>query len=100
MSTPADMKPADQTLFLLGQIDGKLGSLQQSVESTFATQAGLNAANLLEHARMEKHINDVANELTGVKAAIGPKVAPITVVVGVIAVAAFGLTLFDRLYIP
>lgn len=98
MTSPEQMKPADQTLFLLGQIDGKLGSLQQSVEATFANQASVNAANLTEHARLDHDINQNARNIAALQANQPSKLPPITIVVGLVAISGFVLALLDRIY--
>jgi len=45
------LAPQETTNFLLGQISGQVHALQNSVESSAASQASINAANETEHQK-------------------------------------------------
>jgi hypothetical protein len=51
------MKPQDTVIFLLGELGGKVTSLTDSVNSTAASQAAVNAANEAEHAKFREAIS-------------------------------------------
>lgn len=59
MDSP-QMKPADQTIYLLGELSGKVGSLQQSVENATTSQSQINSGNETEHAEFRRSIGDLA----------------------------------------
>jgi hypothetical protein len=59
---PAPMKPQETTNYLLGQISGQVGALQNAVNQSAASQASINAANEVEHAELRRGIaaHDIA----------------------------------------
>jgi hypothetical protein len=50
------MKPQDTVIYLLGEIKGKVGSLQASVDSNSRAQADVNKANEEEHTKFRDAI--------------------------------------------
>lgn len=88
MTEPSPMKPADQTNYLLGELSGKLGSLQQSVETSYSAQSQINATNETEHAEFRRAIADLTTGQAVILAGQKPKSPWFSVVGGIAGILA------------
>lgn len=59
---PAPMRPQDQTNFLLGELTGRVSSLQTSVESNTASQAEINATFRADIAKAQSTADTARSE--------------------------------------
>ncbi len=93
------LKPQDQIILLLGQLQGQVTSMQQSVETSASSQAAVNAANEAEHAEFRRELANHSSQLA-VVTATAPQRAPWwSIAAGLAAVGALILTivnLFNR----
>jgi hypothetical protein len=82
------MKPQETVIYLLGELKGQVVSLQGSVDSSQATQAGINASVQTEIASMRRDIGTLSSEVGVLKAQM-PRRAPWwSVAAGVASIAA------------
>lgn len=57
------MKPADQTIYLLGELSGKLGSLQQSVETATTAQSQINTTTEASLGELRRGLGELATSV-------------------------------------
>lgn len=82
------MKPQETVIYLLGELKGQVVSLQGSVDSSQATQAGINATVQAEMAGLRRDLSGLSSEVGVLKAQM-PKRAPWwSVAAGVASIAA------------
>lgn len=86
MAEQTPMKPADQTNFLLGELSGKVGSLQQSVENSHSAQSLVNATNESDHAEFRRAISELTTGQAVILARQTPKTPWYLVVAGVVGI--------------
>lgn len=56
------MRPQDQTNFLLGQLDGKMTSMQSSLDASTASQSEINATFRADIARAQSTADTARSE--------------------------------------
>lgn len=60
MSDPQpQMKPQDTVIYLLGKLEGQVSSVHETVTSSAAAQAAVNAENKREHDEFRKDITEI-----------------------------------------
>ncbi len=92
------MKPQEQIIYILGQLQGQFSSLQQSVETASTAQAAVNASNEAEHAEFRRELAAHGSEIAVIKSNTAPRAPWWNVASGLAAVAALilaALTLFS-----
>ena len=82
------MKPQDQIIYLLGQIQGELGALHKSTETNSFRQDAINAAATGERAAMRLRIDEHSEILAAIRATSVPRLTWPQLVTGVAAAAA------------
>lgn len=67
MSDLGPIPAKDQTNFLLGRLEGQLGSLTLTVQQSAATQAAANTQHEAEHAEFRRDIASVTSDVAILK---------------------------------
>lgn len=89
------LKPQEQIILLLGQLQGQVTSMQQSVETAASSQAAINAANEAEHAEFRRELANHGSQIA-VLTSSAPQRAPWwSVAAGLAAVGALILTIVN-----
>lgn len=84
------MKPQDQIIYLLGQIQGELKAVHATVESQGARQASINAGLSAEIARIDNKVDDHGEQLAILTSR--PRLSWPQVITGVAAIAGLIVT--------
>lgn len=93
----SSLKPQDQIILLLGQLQGQVSSMQQSVETSAASQSAINAANEAEHAEFRRELAGHGSDIAVLRSSAPQRAPWWNVASGFAAVAALiiaALTLF------
>jgi hypothetical protein len=91
----SQMKPQDQIIYLLGQIQGELKAVHVSIDAQNSRQAVINAANDSEHAEFRRELATQGSQLA-VLSSSAPQRAPWwSVAAGLAAVGAMILTVVN-----
>lgn len=86
------MKPQDQIIYLLGQIQGELKAVHQTVEAQNTRQASINAGVAADMATLENKVADHGEDIAVIKASRTPRLTWPQVVTGIAAIAALILS--------
>lgn len=81
MDNSQQMKPQETVIYLLGQLDGKMGSVQASIAASAQSQADAAAENRREH-------DEFRSDIATIKAAQPVRVSPWAKVGVIIAIPA------------
>lgn len=87
----SSLKPQDQIILLLGQLQGQVSSMQQSVETASSAQAAVNASNEAEHAEFRREIAGLSSSVAVLQSNTSPRAPWWNVASGFAAVAALVL---------
>ena len=87
------MKPQDQIIYLLGQIQGEVAALHKSIESSNSRQASINADTAASFAVMQSTIQKHGELLAVLEAAAVPRLTWPQLVTCVAAVGALILSI-------
>ena len=96
----SQMKPQDQIIYLLGQIQGELKAVHATIDAQNSRQAAINAGISLDLAKLDAKVDEHGEQLAVLKAAQQPRLQWPTIVTGLAAVAALIIsttTLFPNL---
>jgi len=89
----ATMKPQDQIIYLLGQIQGEVKSLHASVEAGNSRQASINASTSADIAALRTRIEEHGELLAVLKAHAVPRMTWPQLVTGFAAIGALILSI-------
>ena len=84
----SQMKPQDQIIYLLGQIQGELKAVHVTIDAQNSRQAVINAANDSEHAEFRRELASQGESLAVLKASAPTRAPWWNVASGFAAVAA------------
>lgn len=96
MADQQPLKPQDQTNYMLGLLDGKMSSLQQSIEMRDSAQAAVNAELRADANRALEKAIDAQREVSILRAEMPKKVSWIGVVGATSGILAIIVLIADR----
>ena len=89
------LKPQEQIILLLGQLQGQVSSMQQSVETSAASQSAVNAANEAEHAEFRRELASHGSDIAVLRSSAPQRAPWWSVAAGFAAVGALVLTVVN-----
>lgn len=84
----SQMKPQDQIIYLLGQIQGELKAVHATIDAQNSRQAAINATVAADAADMRRTVIEHGEELAVLKASTAPRLSWPQIVTGLAAVGA------------